>query len=262
MKKFFSDTYIYLLGVLTSILPLLVIFIWEHYHDIDTVQGVSKWVSGVNLSRWASLATYLSIGMSVTTVVFVMMTYYIQSRSSVLLQFDATFFQWFSIFHSSLERDAEAVNQYAEVVSNKLQQFDSLDCVAFPEEKSKEERICVIHYKTLFQMTRYIETSSSLRNADRKKYFDIIQSQLSDEQMLVLLYLHLQDTYPVCKMSYQTFIRKHLDKYKFFKNVYYKDTMSNYPVIRDLMFKAFPNTRGSFHWFPVEEKNNFDKNIK
>lgn len=166
-----------LFGSSIALLPVLILLIWEMFMQ-------------VNINSWASFATYTSLGMSITTVIFVVMTYNVQTSTSTVLQFESIFFQWFGIFQEAIARDedkdlfAKYVNDTANVLMRSINEsFEG----SFSPCNTDLERQCIRHYKSLYQILRYIYMSDSVPYDGKKKYFDIVQSQLSDNQLLTFL---------------------------------------------------------------------------
>lgn len=224
-------------GILLTLLPVIILITW--------------WLnSTVDLTNWASFATYTSLGLSVTTVVFVLMTYLTQTKTSTILQFESTYFQWLSIFHDSICRDNETIASFAKNTAiSYIRKIDANFNGNFIPTKSYEERICTKHYKTLYQILRYIHTSEIISDQNKKKYFDIIQSQLTDEQLMTFFILLLMD-----KERYNTKVfspnsyHEILDKNHFFKNLYISNQEKNFNSISDFLRKTFPHTASSFYW--------------
>lgn len=201
----------------------------------------------VKIENWASFATYTSLGLSITTVLFVLMTYQIQSKASTILQFDSTFFQWMGIFLESISKDESFFDEYVKSTAIGLLNgvdgsFDGKFCAT----DTNTERTCVRHYKVLYQILRYIHTSEIIPDNEKKKYVDIIQSQLTDEQLLTFFVLLLMDKEKNSTRVLGISLIKLMDKYHFFKNLYFP---TNKESLGKFLFTNFPETKNSFHWF-------------
>lgn len=201
----------------------------------------------VHIENWASFATYTSLGLSITTVIFVLMTYQIQSKSSTILQFDSTFFQWMGIFLEAISKDERLFAKYVKSTAISLinrvdESFDGNFCTT----DTVTERTCVRHYKVLYQIIRYIHTSEIIPDNEKKKYIDIIQSQLTDEQLLTFFVLLLMDKEKNNERVLGISLIKLMDKYHFFKNLYFSE---NKESLGKFLCTNFPETKNSFHWF-------------
>lgn len=201
----------------------------------------------VHIENWASFATYTSLGLSITTVIFVLMTYQIQSKSSTVLQFDSTFFQWMGIFLDAVSKDKEHFQKFVdERAKDLLEGIDETFTGNFSATHMDEERTCVRHYKVLYQILRYIHTSEIIHDNEKKKYVDIIQSQLTDEQLLTFFVLLLMDKEKNNERVLGISLMKLMDKYHFFKNLYFP---TNKESLGKFLCTNFPETKNSFHWF-------------
>lgn len=201
----------------------------------------------VHIENWASFATYTSLGLSITTVIFVLMTYQIQSKSSTVLQFDSTFFQWMGIFLDAVSKDKEHFQKFVdERAKDLLEGIDETFTGNFSATHMDEERTCVRHYKVLYQILRYIHTSEIIHGNEKKKYVDIIQSQLTDEQLLTFFVLLLMDKEKNNERVLGISLMKLMDKYHFFKNLYFP---TNKESLGKFLCTNFPETKNSFHWF-------------
>lgn len=209
--------------------------------------GAYLCTSIVHIDKWASFATYTSLGLSITTVIFVLMTYQIQSKSSTVLQFDSTFFQWMGIFLDAVSKDKEHFQKFVdERAKDLLEGIDETFTGNFSATHMDEERTCVRHYKVLYQILRYIHTSEIIHDNEKKKYVDIIQSQLTDEQLLTFFVLLLMDKEKNNERVLGISLMKLMDKYHFFKNLYFP---TNKESLGKFLCTNFPETKNSFHWF-------------
>ena len=99
IRKYISEHPIDI-GIWFAIIPVIILGLAYFFTSI------------VNLDQWASFATYTSLGLSITTVIFVLMTYQIQSKSSTVLQFDSTYFQWMGIFLDAVSKDQKSFEEH------------------------------------------------------------------------------------------------------------------------------------------------------
>ena len=234
IRKYISEHPIDI-GIWFAIIPVIILGLAYFFTSI------------VNLDQWASFATYTSLGLSITTVIFVLMTYQIQSKSSTVLQFDSTFFQWMGIFLDAVSKDKEHFQKFVdERAKDLLEGIDETFTGNFSATHMDEERTCVRHYKVLYQILRYIHTSEIIHGNEKKKYVDIIQSQLTDEQLLTFFVLLLMDKEKNNERVLGISLMKLMDKYHFFKNLYFP---TNKESLGKFLCTNFPETKNSFHWF-------------
>ena len=234
IRKYISEHPIDI-GIWFAIIPVIILGLAYFFTSI------------VNLDQWASFATYTSLGLSITTVIFVLMTYQIQSKSSTVLQFDSTYFQWMGIFLDAVSKDQKSFEEYYEKTAKVLLEGVNDSFIGnFSATHEDEERICVRHYKVLYQILRYVHTSEIIPDNEKKKYVYIIQSQLTDEQLLTFFVLLLMDEEKNSGRVLGISLMKLMDKYHFFKNLYFP---TNKESLGKFLRSNFPETKNSFHWF-------------
>lgn len=234
IRKYISEHPIDI-GIWFAIIPVIILGLAYFFTSI------------VNLDQWASFATYTSLGLSITTVIFVLMTYQIQSKSSTVLQFDSTYFQWMGIFLDAVSKDQKSFEEYYKKTAKVLLEGVNDSFIGnFSATHEDEERICVRHYKVLYQILRYVHTSEIIPDNEKKKYVDIIQSQLTDEQLLTFFVLLLMDEEKNSERVLGISLMKLMDKYHFFKNLYFP---TNKESLGKFLRSNFPETKNSFHWF-------------
>lgn len=211
-----------------------------------------------DLSDWANFATYLGVSMSLISVIFIYLTYRSQVNMSSVLQFESTFFQWYQV-HNELLKDLkpELVRCVNDVIIPKLQTSDFKNLSVF-EQLARHDIPRVVHryYKSMFQLLRYVESNSILTYySQRKRYYDIIQSHLSDEELLVMLCFVLGDENKDKKINCGSLnkisIHRIVDKSHFLKNCYVDDFLLSKMV--EIVRANFPMTaKESFHFFTEE----------
>lgn len=211
-----------------------------------------------NLTDWANFATYLSVSLSLISVFFIYLTYRNQVRMSSVLQFESTFFQWYQL-HNELLRDLKP--QIDESVSRqilqRLEESDFKDLSVFEELAQKEiSRPLHRYYRSMYHLFKYIKLSPILSNNEqRKKYYDIIQSNMSDNELVIFLCFVLGDVNRD-KAVFGTFNRQSfkdlIDEGHIMKNCYVPNEellIRMTPLVR----ACFPKTAvKSFHFFTSE----------
>jgi len=214
------------------------------------------------LQDWANFATYLGVSLSIISVVFIYLTYQSQVTMSSVLQFESTFFQWYQI-HTELQKDLKA--QIAESVQSliipklKSAEFVNLDIF---ESLAQDEIARPLHryYRSMYQLFKYIKLSPILSSyKQRKKYYDIIQSNMSDDELILFLCFVLGDynrDKKVIQSGFQKISFKELvDEGHILKNCYVEDVK----LLKRMLIivrSNFPKTAiKSFHFFTEEYCN-------
>lgn len=242
MKKIFRELYPILLCIF--IIALSIIILLHFVHDYPS----SK------LNDWANFATYLGISMSLISAIFIYLTYRSQTNMSSILQFESTFFQWYQVHNQLLEDLKPAISECVQdIIIPKLRK-DKLENLTAFEDLAQKEIPRPIHryYKSTYQLLRYIQVSPILSYySQRKKYFDIIQAHLTDDELIVLLCFVLgdvnRDKTIINKISHSYTFKDIVDKSHFLKNCYIEENLRTKitPIIR----QNFPQTANSFHFF-------------
>lgn len=212
------------------------------------------------LGDWADIATYFGLSISIISIILIYLTYRSQINMSAVLQFESSFFQWYQIhigLCSDLMKDIDgfAQNEVEKFITSKLH-FKISDFKN--HENTIETRNVVRYYRSLYSMMKYIYLSDILTTYElKKKYYDIIQSRMTDNELLVILYLLLSDknleSTRVLSITYKDL----LDEAHFFKNLYYSKENENFESFVLFMRKLFPKTaEKSFHFLVLDDSSN------
>jgi hypothetical protein len=210
------------------------------------------------LGEWANFATYLSLSLSAISVIYIFLTYWSQIKMSSVIQFESTFFQWYQI-HNDLLQDLKSQIDYCvdNTIIPMLTSADLTDLEIFERIAQKEiDRPLHRYYRSMYQLFKYIKLSPILSGfKQRKKYYDIIQSNMSDKELLLFLCFVLGDENRDKKVIgswYKRISFKDLiDESHVLKNCYPGETLLRpmTPIVR----KSFPKTAvKSFHFFKEE----------
>lgn len=244
-----------LYGLLQVLLCLLIfggsIFIIRHY--------VGELPSS-KISDWADFATAIGVSLSVISVIYIYLTYRSQVKMSSVVQFESTFFQWYQIHTDMYTKMQPQIDECLNsVVLPHLMNAQYEDLSVF-QELAQQNITRPLHryYRSMFQLLKYIKLSPILSGyKQRKKYYDIIQSNMTDNELLLLLCFVLGDVNRekkvignfwrllFCnKLSFQELV----DQSHILKNCYVPDELLQKrmtPIIRH----NFPKTAPSFHFF-------------
>ena len=211
---------------------------------------------------WAAFSTFFGLSFSFASALLIFLTYRNQTNMSSVLQFESIFFQWHQqhrdIYNGLAEQIISISNNivipfiYQHKGEFEISQF----CV---DENNIEIRDVMPYYRSLYHLMKYINRSDIIDCYEqKKKYVDIIQSQMTDAEYNVVLFLLLCDenknrsdifnkysgNNPQKGVSLITFI----DKYHLLKNIYYPATNENYTDFVKFMHNTFPETELSFHF--------------
>lgn len=178
---------------LLQILLCLLIFGGSTFLLLHFVGGLPS----TKLEDWANFATAVSVSLSIISVIYIYLTYRSQVRMSSVVQFESTFFQWYQI-HTNMYKEMQS--QIDECVDNvilpKLLTAKFEDLTVFEElvRNNNVDRPLHRYYRSMYQLLKYIKLSPILSGyKQRKKYYDIIQSNMSDKELLLFLCFVLGD---------------------------------------------------------------------
>ena len=217
---------------------------------------------------WAAFSTFFGLSLSFASALFIYLTYRSQTTMSSVLQFESIFFQWY-------QQHQEIGNSLKKEISN----FSSNVALPFFEQLEQESkishsktkndsvrmqddsvRIVIPYYRSLYQLMKYIQQNEIIDIFEqKKKYVDIIQSQMTDAEYLVVLYFLLTDPNKNRKDKFEKYSKKKketswmvfVDKYHLLKNIYYSSTTNNFANFVKFMQKNFPDTTESFHFLKL-----------
>lgn len=119
-------------------------------------------------------------------------------------------------------------------------------------------RDVIRYYRSLYHLMKYIHLSPILQKEEqKKKYFDIIQAQMTDDELNTVLYLLLADEWVNDKRVLKTCsLLELVDKNHLFKNIYYPKTEENFNDFVEFMHKTFVETKNSFHFLRIVKNDN------
>lgn len=202
---------------------------------------------------WADFATFFGLSFSFISAIFIYLTYRSQTIMSSTLQFESIFFQWHQQHREIYKSLSNEISVFSEIVAyNFIQQHKGkLKIEDFQNHSNdSEHRNIIRYYRSLYQIMKYIHLTPILDNEEqRKKYFDIIQAQMTDEELNTFLFLLFSDKNLNDKRVLKTCsLLELVDSYHLFKNFYYPASEDNFTYIVEFMCSQFPQTKNSFHF--------------
>ncbi len=206
-----------------------------------------------NSQVWADFATFFGLSFSFISAIFIFLTYRSQTNMSAVLQFESIFFQWHQQ-HRELYKTMQP--QIAQFSENVVMRFLRGHAGPFTMDNFRNDaegslnREVIPYYRSLYQLMKYIHQSTILHDdAQRKKYFDIMQALMSDEELNTVMYLLFADKSLNNQRVLKTCTLLELvDKYHLLKNFYYAQTEPNFDELSAFMNEKLPQTRNSFHF--------------
>ena len=209
-------------------------------------------------AAWANFSTFFSLSFSFISAIFIFLTYRSQTSMSSVLEFESVFFNWHQQHRNIYNNLALRISDYSENVVMKFirQHEGTFEIDDFRNySKENEYRDVIRYYKSLYQLMKYIHLSPIIQKEEqKKKYFDIIQAQMTDEELNTVLFLLLADECVNDKRVLKTCsLLELVDKHHLFKNFYYAKTESNFTDFVRFMNGILPETIKSFHFLKIEE---------
>lgn len=236
MKKNYLNA-IVILCIFLGITSLLVFFINFRHHSLS-----------VESSDWGAFGAYVSglVGtiFSFISVVLIYFTLKGQNENFYQQQFEASFFNLLSAQKDTISKIKGAYiyedwdglgkdlhldgHQYIYTFSNELlRQISECEKISMPENIRHEEEINkkfnyllkigkyqLSHYfRNLYHIVKFVHESNII---DKKKYFDIIQAQMSDHELYITFYNGIS------KFGNERF-KPLLDQYQILENIQSRD---------------------------------------
>lgn len=206
------------------------------------------------IEDWASFSTYLGLSLSLISIIFIFLTYRSQTNMSSVLQFESTFFQWFQLHRQmyndlSIQIDNFANNTALKFIEKRKEKFSITDFQK--AAKNERDRNVIRYYRNLYHMLKYIYLNPIIATYEqKKKYYDIIQAQMTDAELVTVLFLLLADENLEDKRVFKAISLLELaDSAHLFKNFYYSKSKPNFMEFTSFMRETFPLTaERSFHF--------------
>lgn len=227
----------------------LVFFMLQIILYFNTFTGTLSTESKV----WADFATFFSLSFSFISAVFIFLTYRSQTSMSSILQFESIFFQWHQQHRNIYKSLAPQIKDFSENVAMRFVRrhkgtFKVEDFQNFSDDS--QHRDVIRYYRSLYHLMKYIHLSPILfEREQKKKYFDIIQAQMTDEELNTVLFLLFADNWLQSKRVLKTCsLLELVDRYHLLKNFYYEESEDNYKEFTLFMYEQLPETQNSFHF--------------
>ena len=205
---------------------------------------------------WSAFSTYFGLSFSVLSVLLVYLTYRSQRRMSAVLQFESIFFQWHQQHRAIYKSQKSKIKKFSnEVVMKFLKEHDNFSIEGFLQDSNdSNQREVMPYYRSLYHLMKYVHLSPILDSEDKRKgYIDIIQAQMTDEELNTVLYLLLADEWKNSTNVLGCSLIEMMDKYNLFKNFYYDESEKNFEKFVDFMVIQFPKTTDLFHFLVSKE---------
>jgi hypothetical protein len=220
------------------------------------------WSLSSRSEDWAAFSTFFGLSLSFASALFIYLTYRSQTTMSSVLQFESIFFQWYQQ-HQEIGNSLKKEISYfsSNVALPFFEQLKPNSDISYPTEDESTHSI-IPYYRSLYQLMRYIHQNEIINdNKQKKKYVDIVQSQMTDGEFNTILYILLHDEDKVrtdkfekpTKKKKETSWMMFIDKYHLFKNIYYSRNNNNYIEFVKFMHNNFPKTKDSFHFLKCDE---------
>lgn len=206
---------------------------------------------------WSAFSHYFGLSFSVLSVLLVYLTYRNQTQMSAVLQFESIFFQWHDQHRTMYNDLKEKIEKFSKDV---VMRFIETHKGHFTIEdfrsdaKDSDQRDVMRYYRSLYHLIKYVHLSPILDNDESKRmmYIDIIQAQMSDEELNTILYLLLTDEWKDSKLIFGCSWEEVIDKYHFLKNFYYSNDRKNFNEFVIFMNNEFKETKDAFHFLKLK----------
>lgn len=230
------------IACLLLVVGALVPFVWKFW----------GWTVSDHLKDWSDFGTYVGFSVSLISVALVYVTYRGQKEMSYVMQFESIFFEWLKVHRDIYEKSVGHICNLESEFRTRLDNLESVDAqsVRTVAGEKGETRCILSYYRNLYHLLKYVDENRYLtRQEDTKRYFDIVQAQLSDEEIFVVLFLALQDEEEDLGELTERF-----NRLRFIKNVYYPCEGLRYRDFYWFLTEKFDATRFKHSPFPPGEK--------
>ena len=233
----------------------VILLIWFAFFVIQAVLYITNFKGQLSpdSSVWANFSTFFSLSFSFISAIFIFLTYRSQTNMSSVLEFESIFFQWHQQHREIYNNLVPQITNFSSNVAMKfIRQHKgvfTLEDFRNSYDESKHRDV-IRYYRSLYHLMKYIHLNPILHKEEqKKKYFDIIQAMITDEELNTVLYLLLADEWLNDKRVLKTCsLLELVDKYHLFKNFYYSNNEENYNDFVLFMHEHFIETKKSFHF--------------
>ena len=248
LERKLSNNVSWLLWLMIAIVLIQIVVYKIHFRGVLSSQNAD----------WAAFSTYLGLSFSILSVLLVYLTYRSQMRLSAVLQFESVFFQWHEQ-HRSVYRNLESeIQKFSDqVVLPFIREHKggfSVDTFLENSDDSNQREV-MRYYRSLYHIMKYVHLSPILDGEDKKKkmYIDIIQAQMSDEELNTAFYLLMTDKWKYSKKVLGCSLIEMVDKYHLFKNFYYDQNEKNFQEFAKFMNSQFKKTSSRFQFLGISD---------
>ncbi|MBO4802591.1 MAG: hypothetical protein J5545_12135 [Bacteroidaceae bacterium] len=242
MKKLFLKDNVFITICIVFLLIQLTLYLYKFSGGLSSMPD-----------DWAAFSTFFGLGFSFASALLIYLTYRSQTNMSSVLQFESIFFNWHqqhrSIYVNLKPQITDFSNQIVlPFIRNHQGIFEISDFRSHSNDV--DQRAVIRYYRSLYHLLKYIHKSTILGDdKQKKKYVDIIQSQMSDEELNTVLYLLLADEWMADKRVLEDVSWLELvDKHHLLKNFYYSKDNPNFEEFKAFMHVVFPQTKASFYF--------------
>ena len=214
MKKKDSKIYLVIIVVLAGTIGFYIKYFYN--------TAISR-----NPSDWGNFGGYIGGMLSIISVFLIYYTYKSQSEMNYRNQFETILFKM-------LDRQREIYNAISEIdlfcqLRNEIAcHFNSSS--DFSKEDTEKlfvwyygyhisgKRECLHYFRHLYHIIKYIHLDKIIKDSDKKKYIDMIQSEMNDDELFISLFNAVWWCAKHKKSDNDDYL-KWLDDYSFFENL-------------------------------------------
>lgn len=180
-----------------------------------------------NISDWGNFGGYIGGTLSLISVVLIYYTYSKQSEMNYRNQFESIFFEMLSR-QREIYRDIDGYNLFLKLRADIETHFrTSSNEYNFTKEESEElfanyfsyhissKQACLHYFRHLYHIIKYVHSDRIILPDDKKRYIDMIQAEMSDDELFISFFNVIWWHYKFQKKDYLIL----LDTYSFFENL-------------------------------------------
>lgn len=177
-------------------------------------------------SDWGDFGGYIGGTLSLISVFLIYYTYRKQSEMNYRNQFESIFFEMLNR-QREIYRDINGCKLFFELRADIETHFQTSFENNITKEDAQElfatyfsyhissKRACLHYFRHIYHIIKYVHYDTTISSIDKKRYIDMIQAEMSDDELFVSFFNVIWWCYSFQKKDYLIC----LDEYSFFENL-------------------------------------------
>lgn len=180
-----------------------------------------------DISDWGDFGGYIGGTLSLISVILIYYTYRSQSKMNYRNQFEAIFFEMLRS-QREIYRDINGAELFVKLRGEIETHFQTSFDYIFTKVEAEQlfasyfgyhissKKTCLHYFRHLYHIIKYIHSDSVISPSEKKKYIDMVQAEMNDDELFITLFNTIWWHFERRKKNdYLTW----LDDYSFFENM-------------------------------------------